>query len=61
MSSSQRRNILVAYNYFTKWVEVEAVAKVIKKNMQSFVYNNILVRFGVPHFLVIDNGRQFNC
>ena len=37
------------------------MVKVTKRNMCSFVYNNILVRFGVPHSLIMDNGRQFDC
>ena len=36
------------------------MVKVIERNMRSFVYNNILVRFGVPHSLIMDNGRQFD-
>ena len=51
----------MACDYFTKWVEAEAVAKVTERNIQAFVYNNILVRFGVPHSLVMDNGKQFDC
>ena len=37
------------------------MVKVTERNMRSFVYNNILVRFGVPHSLAMDNGRQFDC
>lgn len=40
---------------------VEAISKVIEKNVQNFVYNNILMRFGVPHAFIMDNRRQFNC
>ena len=57
----QKTRIIVACDYFTKLVKVEAVVKVIERNMRSFVYNNILVRFGVPQSLIMDNGRQFDC
>ena len=57
----QKTRIIIACDYFTKWVEAEAMVKVTERNMRSFVYNNILVRFGVRHSLVMDNGRQFDC
>ena len=60
-STGQKRNIIVACDYFTKWVEAEAVAEVTEKKVRGFLYNNILSRFGVPHTLVMDNGTQFNC
>ena len=52
--------MIVAYDYFTKWVKAEAVAEVTEKKVIGFVYNYILSRFGVAHTLVIDNGTQFN-
>ena len=51
----------MACDYFTKWVEVESVIKVTERNIRSFVYNNILVRFGVPCSFIMDNERQFDC
>ena len=60
-STSQKRNIIVACDSFTKWVEAEAVPEVTEKKVRGFLYNNILSRFGVPHTLVMDNGTQFNC
>src|SRR5262249_42005167 len=59
-STGQGKFIIVACDYFTKWVEDEAVAKVTDKNIQHFIYNNIIVRFGIPHSLVMDNGKQFS-
>ena len=58
---NQTTRIIIACDYFTKWVEAEAVVKVTERNMRSFVYNNILVRFRVPHSLIMDNRRQFDC
>ena len=55
-STGKKRNITVACDYFTKWVEAEAVAEVTEKKVRGFLYNNILSRFGVPHTLVMDNG-----
>ena len=59
-STGQKRNIIVACDYFTKWLEAEAVSEVTEKKVKGFIYNNILCRFGVPHTLVMDNGAQFN-
>ena len=55
-STGQKKNIIVACNYFAKWVEVEAVSKVTEKKVRGFLYNYILSRFGVPHTLVVDNS-----
>ena len=60
-STGQKRNIIVACDYFPKWVEAEAVAEVTEKKVRVFLYNNILSRFGVPHTLIMDNGTQFHC
>ena len=57
----QRKQILMACDYFTKWVKAKALSQVTAKHVRRFIYNNIIVRFGVPHTLIIDNGKQFNC
>ena len=61
IAPGQKTRIIVACDYFTKWVEAEAVVKVTERNIHSFVYNNILVWFWVPHSLVTDNEKQFDC
>jgi len=45
--------------HFTKWIEVEQVAQITAHKIQSFVWKNIVCRFGVPKRLVSDNGTQF--
>ena len=52
--------LLVAIDYFTKWVEAEALAIIIETNVQNFVWKNIVCRFGIPRTIISDNGRQFN-
>ena len=47
-------------DYFTKWVEVEALATITEKNVRSFVWRYIICRFGIPRVFVSDNGRQFD-
>ena len=51
--------MLVATDYFTKWVETEAYAQVMATQLIQFVEKNIVCRFGVPHSIVSDNGPQF--
>ena len=52
--------LVVGTDYFTKWVEAEALASITQHNVKNFVWKNIVCRFGVPRVLVSDNGRQFD-
>ena len=56
----QLKLLVVGINYFTKWVEVEALATIMEKNIQSFVWKNIICRYGIPKVLVSDNKKQFD-
>ena len=55
-----QRFILVAVDYFTKWVKVEVLANIRDINVKKFVWKNIVTRFGVPESLVSDNRLQFD-
>ena len=56
----QLKFLVVGINYFTKWVEAEALATITEKNIRSFVWRNIICRYGIPRVLVSDNGKQFD-
>ena len=56
----QLKFLVVSIDYFTKWVEVEALATITEKNIRSFVWKNIICRYGIPSVLVFDNGKQFD-
>ncbi|VFQ94347.1 unnamed protein product [Cuscuta campestris] len=57
--AGQARWIVVAIDYFTKWVEAEPLAGITRRQMIDFVGTNILCRFGVPKQIISDNGTQF--
>ena len=56
----QLKFLVVSIDYFTKWVRAEALATIIEKNVWSFVWKNIIYRYGIPKVLVSNNGKQFN-
>ena len=56
----QLKFLVVDIDYFTKWVETEALAIITKKNVRIFVWKNIICRYGIPRVLVSDNGKQFD-
>ena len=56
----QVKFLLVAIDYFTKWVEAEALAKIIEARIRSFMWKNIICRFGIPRTIISDNGQQFD-
>ena len=44
--TGNRRFVLVAVDYFTKWAEVEALASIRDVDVKKFVWKNIVTRFG---------------
>jgi len=58
-SSGQHRWILVATDYFTKWIEAIPTRKVDHNVVMKFLIENIFSRFGCPHKLITDNAVGF--
>ena len=56
----QLKFLVVGIDYFIKWVEAEALATIMEKNIRSFVWRCIICRFSIPRVLVSDNGKQFD-
>ena len=50
--------ILVAIDYFTKWVEVASYS-VLKAKHVAWFMNNIICRYGVPQEIIFDNVSHF--
>jgi transposase InsO family protein len=51
--------VLLATDYFTKWVEAIPLKKVTSENMVEFVKEHIIYRFGTPQTITTDQGTQF--
>lgn len=59
-SSAGHQYIIIATDYFTKWVESKSTKKTTSEVVCEFIKENILVRFGVPIKLVMDNTSYFS-
>ena len=59
-ATGNRRFVLVAVDYFTKWAEAETLANIRDIDFKKFVWKNIVTRFRVPDTLISDNGLQFD-
>ncbi|XP_042437207.1 uncharacterized protein LOC122023191 [Zingiber officinale] len=57
MAPNQRRLLLVAVDYISKWVEAEALARITEDAVIQFLWKNILCRFGIPHKLVSEQWK----
>ncbi|GKA88147.1 reverse transcriptase domain-containing protein [Tanacetum coccineum] len=51
--------LIVAIDYFTKWIEAKPVAAITGAQIKKFVWDNIVCRFGLPGEIISDNGKQF--
>lgn len=41
-ASGGRRYLIVAVDYFTKWIEVDPTKSIIAKRMKDFIWKNII-------------------
>ena len=58
-SSKGMAYIVVATEYLTKWTEAKAVRTNAAVHAATFMYENIISRFGCPKILVSDRGSHF--
>uniref|UniRef100_A0A2N9GNC8 Uncharacterized protein n=1 Tax=Fagus sylvatica TaxID=28930 RepID=A0A2N9GNC8_FAGSY len=59
-ASNGHEFILVAIDYFTKWVEACSFKNVTQVAITRFVKNNIIYRYRMPEMLITDNASNLN-
>jgi hypothetical protein len=52
--------VVVAVEYFSKWIEAKPLATITSATVQKFLWQNIVCRFGVPKAITVDNRTQFD-
>ena len=57
---SRKKNcfIIVATDYFTKWVEAKPYKEVSEFDVIQFIKEMIVHRFGIPQSITMDNGTR---
>ncbi|GJY54042.1 reverse transcriptase domain-containing protein [Tanacetum coccineum] len=50
--------LIVAIDYFTKWIKAKHVATITGNQIKKFVWDNIVYRFGLSREIISDNGKQ---
>ncbi|KAL0295506.1 UNVERIFIED_CONTAM: hypothetical protein Sangu_2507700 [Sesamum angustifolium] len=58
-SSGGHLYILAATDYFSKWAEAVPLKEVKKENVADFIRTHIIYRYGVPRYIITDNGKPF--
>ncbi|GKC23795.1 reverse transcriptase domain-containing protein [Tanacetum coccineum] len=53
------RFLVVAIDYFTKWVKAKPLISTTGRHMEKFLWEHIVCRFGRPQIIISDNGKQF--
>ena len=59
-ASNGHRFILVAIDYFTKWVEATSYASVTKSVVIRFIKKEIICRYGLPRKIITNNATNLN-
>jgi transposase InsO family protein len=52
--------VVVAVEYFSKWIEAKPLATITSATIQKFFWQSIICRFGVPKAITVDNRTQFD-
>ena len=54
-ASAQKKLLLVAIDYFNKWIEADAFSSIKDRDVTRFIWKNIVCQFGIPRSIVSDN------
>jgi hypothetical protein len=52
--------VVVAVEYFLKWIKAKPLATITSATVQKFFWQNIVCHFGVPKAITVDNRTQFD-
>jgi hypothetical protein len=58
-TKSGNRYLLVAIDHYLKWFEVKVVSDHGAKTTASFLEDDVICRYGVPKFILTDNGGEW--
>jgi len=59
-ASNGHHFILVAIDYFTKWVKATSDANVTRKVVVKFIKKELIYRYGLPNKIITDNVTNMN-
>ena len=59
-ASNGHRFILVAIDYFTKWVETASYTNFTRSLVVRFIKKELICRYGLPRKIITDNGTNLN-
>ena len=57
---AQKKLLLMATDYFSRWIEAEAFASIKDKEVTQFIWKNIVCGFCIPQSIISDNGPQLD-
>jgi hypothetical protein len=59
LAQGNLKYVVVAVEYFLKWIEAKPLATITSATIEKFFWQNIVYRFGVPKAIMADNRTQF--
>jgi len=51
--------LLMAINYFTKWIEARPMQEIKANEVEKFTWKHLICRYSLLYAIVTDNGTQF--
>nr|GEY04193.1 reverse transcriptase domain-containing protein [Tanacetum cinerariifolium] len=59
MGQGKVKFLIVAIDYFIKWIEAKPITTITGSQIKKFMRDNIVCRFKLPGEIISDNGKQF--
>ncbi|XP_061351831.1 uncharacterized protein LOC133296787 [Gastrolobium bilobum] len=59
VAEGQLKWLIVAVDYFTKWIEAEPLTTITSARIQRFFERNLISQFGLPAEIITDNRTQY--